>query len=576
MIYGMQFVQQFTNTTLLTRSPMTRYIQFLIVMALTIRFSYGQEINPANTFTEDSLKVVEKVYLHLDRDSYYPGDDIWFKAYLIDGSGRLLSSNSKNLHVELISPSTEIIGSRVIRVEEGLGHGDFHLSDSLKSGRYRLRAYTNYMRNFGTELFFSRNIIIINTRDTDKSLIEGEGEVIDKPELYFFPEGGSLVDNVVSNVAFKAIDPQGKGYDVSGGVYSSANEKITDLKSTHAGMGIFSLEPKAGLRYYATIKNRSGETFRYEIPTGFSTGIVLSVVKNQDGELLLVFRTNPGTLKSVMNHDFSLTASDHSAGLKTYTFRMKSLNSFLNLPTDDLPDGIIKLTLSGADGIPLCERLVFLQEAEDTKLTLETNKTLFNKRDSVSVKINLSDSSGLSPEAFLSLSATDSIFADNSSRFPTTISSWFLLESDIRGKIEDPSYYFDPANPNRLKDLDVLLLTQGWRDFEWKYKTMKYPPEYGFTISGKARKKFSDSPLKNTTITLALFGKEKPLITMTSADSTGKFHIDEIDFSGEAKLIASITDDKDNLKGLLILDSIRYKPPVPAEGVALKLSLIHI
>jgi hypothetical protein len=286
---------------------MIRYIQFLMVMALTIPLSYGQETNIADILAEDSAKVVEKVYLHIDRDSYYPGDDIWFKAYLIDGAERLLSSHSKNLHVELISLSNEIIRSCVLKLKEGLANGDFHLSDSLKSGRYRLRAYTNYMRNFGNELFFTKNINIINSRDADRSFTDVEAEINDRPEISFFPEGGSLVDNVVSKIAFKATDQQGNGYDVSGEIYSSANEKITDLKSTHKGMGIFSLEPSASKRYYAIVKSRSGVPFRYDIPTGFSTGVVLSVVKNQDGELLLLFKTNPGTLSGVMNHDLSLT-----------------------------------------------------------------------------------------------------------------------------------------------------------------------------------------------------------------------------------------------------------------------------
>lgn len=566
----MYFVLESPNNILLTKSNMKRLLQFSVLVILYFPLSYSQDIKYSDFYIEDTLKVVEKVFLHIDRDSYYPGDDIWFKAYLIDGSGRLLSSYSKNLHVELISPSMEVIYSRIIKLDGGLGNGDFHLNDSLKSGRYRLRAYTNYMRNFGNDLFFYKNINIINSRDADKFFSESPGDIIDRPDISFYPEGGSLADNVVSNIAFKALDAQGAGYDVSGEIYSSANEKITDLESTHKGMGIFSLAPAAGLRYYAIIKNHSGDRFRYELPESFSTGVVLTVSLNRSDRLSLIFRTNPLTLPLLSNHDLSLSVSEHNRWLKTYTFRMNSLNSVLNLPTEDIPSGIIKFTLSGVDGIPLCERLVFRPEKNNPEITLGTSKILFNKRDSVSVRISLADSAGKTPEAFLSLSATDNIFTDNSSVFPSTISSWFLLESEVRGVIEDPSYYFDPSNPDRLKDLDVLLLTQGWRDFEWKYKTMKYPPEYGFTISGRARKKFSDSPLKNPSVTLGLFSKEKPLISTVPVDSSGKFQIDIIGFSGEAKCIASVTDDKDNLNGWLILDSTRYNPPVVDDDIALK------
>ena len=123
----------------------------------------GTELN-----SNDSLTFVEKVYLHTDRTYYFPGDDIWFKAYLIDAADRLFCGNSKNLHVELISPSSKIIDSRIIRLDGGLGNGDFKLADDLKSGRYRLRAYTNYMRNFSDQLFFSKEIFIVNSADKKK------------------------------------------------------------------------------------------------------------------------------------------------------------------------------------------------------------------------------------------------------------------------------------------------------------------------------------------------------------------------------------------------------------------------
>jgi hypothetical protein len=80
-------------------------------------------------------------------------------------------------------------------------------------------------------------------------------------------------------------------------------------------------------------------------------------------------------------------------------------------------------------------------------------------------------------EAFLSLSAVENKFTRDASQFPSAISSWFLLESDVHGPVEEPSYYFDLSNPNRLENLDRLLCTQGWRDFKWEYDNINYPTE---------------------------------------------------------------------------------------------------
>src|SRR5664280_78959 len=424
----------------------------LILTTLCSPLANCTEINPVCPSSNDSLNIVEKVYLHIDRDSYYPGDDIWFKAYLIDASERLLSSNSINLHVELISPDSKIIDNRVIKLENGLGNGDFKLAEKLQSGRYRLRAYTNYMRNFGDQLFFNKEITVINSSDAVKVFSDSSTRISNKPEIRFFPEGGSLVENVTSVIAFKAEGSQGNSFDVSGVIYSSSGEKVTEFKSTHNGMGTFLLKPGAGLRYYALNRNQSGDSDRYEIPESMTKGVVLNVSKNDSDEILLTFKTNSETLPLVLNGDLSLAVSEHNEVLKTFSFRMKSLNSFLNIPVNDLPDGIVQLTLTGPGSMPLCERLVYIQNREDIKIDLGTDKSIYNQRDSVSVKVSLKVNSPMSENAFLSFSATKDISGDSSPEFPSTISSWFLLESDIRGPVEDPSCYFDSSNPDRLKD----------------------------------------------------------------------------------------------------------------------------
>ena len=347
---------------------------------------------------------------------------------------------------------------------------------------------------------------------------------------------------------------------------------IGEFKSSHKGMGSFSLTPVPGLKYFALIQARNGDSLKYELPKSFPSGVVLTILKNRKNELAISFRTNSQTLPSILDHDLSLAVSARNTPLKTYTFRMKSVNSYFNLPTDDVPDGIVMLTLSGPDNIPLCERLVYIQNNEEVKLRVEAEKSEYKKRDSVSLKISLMDNSTIPQDAFLSLSATDSIFTDNSSRFPTNISSWFLLESDIRGPVEEPSYYFDPSNQERLRDLDLLLLTQGWRDFEWKYKTNLYPPENGFTISGRVRKKLTNASLKNSKVNIAIFKTGKPWIVVVPVDSSGRFSLKGLDLIDSAKIIASVTGEKNDLKGWLLMDSIKYFPPTVKTGISLRIS----
>ena len=234
-------------------------------------------VNPGAAPSIDAQQMIEKVYIHTDRNCYYPGNDIWFKAYLISGSDRSLSSHSNNLHVELISPNSKIIISRVICIEKGLGNGDMELPGNLKPGRYRLRAYTNYMRNFGDQLFFNKEIIVINSALAKDEIAVENKALKNKINLSFFPEGGSLVDNVTSIVAFKAVNAFGTGFDVSGKIYASTGELVTTFKSVHLGMGSFNFKPIPGLSYYSIMKDTTGTEIRSELPKSLPGGVALSV-----------------------------------------------------------------------------------------------------------------------------------------------------------------------------------------------------------------------------------------------------------------------------------------------------------
>lgn len=116
----------------------------------------GQLENYANAYPQ------EKVYLHLDKPYYAAGDDIWFKAYVTIGQFNLLSGLSKILYVDLINRHEQVAQSLRLPLIGGVTVGDFKLADSLSEGNYRIRAYTNWMRNFEEELFYDRTLPVGN------------------------------------------------------------------------------------------------------------------------------------------------------------------------------------------------------------------------------------------------------------------------------------------------------------------------------------------------------------------------------------------------------------------------------
>ena len=548
---------------------------FVAMLSLLItQLTLGRSVHYQYPSVYDSLTVIEKVYLHVDRDSYYAGDDIWFKAYLIDAFDRLLTDHSNNLHVDLISPYSKIISGRIIRLDSGLGNGDFKLPNDIKSGRYILRAYTNYMRNFSDQLFFSKEIVVINSTDSTE-ISDRVKYVGNKFQVSFFPEGGSLVDNVSSIVAFKATNYLGKGCDVSGKIYSSGGELITTFKSTHLGMGTFFLRPLPDLSYYSIVRGADSIDIRTELPVSFPKGVTISASLNQNNELLVTTKTNAETLALVSGHDLLLSISIRKEVFKTIHYKIKSPIISFVIPTDDLPDGILMLTLSSLEDLPLSERLIYIEREAPIKIQIETDKRIYGKREPVTLKVYLSEDSIIEREANVSLTVVDENLTDNSSQFPRTISSWFLLESDIRGIVEDPSYYFDPSNSDRFKDMDLLLRTQGWRDFAWKYDTTYFPPENGFTVSGRLRKGNKNKPIEDSRVSIGLFGSKSTLLKTVPVDSTGRFNLSGIDLTGVATLIVSGIGKKDRLQGLLILDSVIYIPAKISDSLPQVLTLVE-
>ena len=113
-----------------------------------------------NAYAE--LNPQEKVHLHLDKPYYAIGDRIWFKAYVSTDLEDRSTQLSQLLYVELINPGDSVSKQLILPLTSGITWGSVQLADTLQEGNYRIRAYTNHMRNAGEEFFYDRTIKIGN------------------------------------------------------------------------------------------------------------------------------------------------------------------------------------------------------------------------------------------------------------------------------------------------------------------------------------------------------------------------------------------------------------------------------
>ncbi|WP_299514669.1 hypothetical protein [Mucilaginibacter sp.] len=132
-----------------------------------IGFGQSDKLNyPENKVADlnakHKLPQKEKLYLHLDRAWYKPGDTIWYKAYLLN-ENLSASIQSGLLYIEMRNDSNRVVKRQTIKAHNGLAIGDIVLKETLSPGNYILHAYTNWMRNFGPEHFFSCQVTIAPT-----------------------------------------------------------------------------------------------------------------------------------------------------------------------------------------------------------------------------------------------------------------------------------------------------------------------------------------------------------------------------------------------------------------------------
>jgi len=104
----------------------------------------------------------EDVYIHTDRTDYIAGEELWFNTYVVDRQQQLLSDRSKIAYIEVLNPVNMPVAQKRISIQNGTGQGHISLPDSLSTGKYTIRAYTNWMKNFLPGNCYMSDIFIYN------------------------------------------------------------------------------------------------------------------------------------------------------------------------------------------------------------------------------------------------------------------------------------------------------------------------------------------------------------------------------------------------------------------------------
>ena len=498
----------------------------------------------------------EKAYLHLDKPYYTLGDTLWFKSYLVDGALHQSDSASQVLYVDLIEQRTgKNVALRRVRLDGGVGYGDISLAAPLPYGAYTIRAYTNWMRNFSEDYFFEKDIYIFDNEVHPEPVSK---EVLD---VQFFPEGGQLISGISGRLAFKAVNGNGLGANVSGFIFDQNKDTIASFKSEHLGLGRIQFTPEKGQKYTAYVRKEGGQLQQFELPRVSDNGYALLVDNSSSPSAMriLVYNNAPD------GKERNVHVVGHSRGIVAFVAKGKvsSKSLRLNLNKKDLPEGITHLTLFDDQNRPVCERLVFIDHGNRLQVKVNLDKNAYKPREKTEMEIMVTDTSGNPVEANLSVAVTDAGQIAHQP-FESNLVSYLLLTSDIKGFVEQPSYYFDPGKSERKLHLDYLMMAQGWTRFSWQdvmQDSLPAPKRYveqGITLSGQVKRN-NRTISEKVTLSIYLYSDSVSTMLAQETNETGFFEIHNMVFSDSlsARLQGMNKKGNQNLSFLINL----FEPP---------------
>ncbi|MCO5950642.1 TonB-dependent receptor [Mucilaginibacter flavidus] len=546
--------------------------QKLIIACLMLCFCrvHGQNagtfgnpvISKLKTFLATHL--TEKVYLQFDKPYYATGDTVYFKAYVTFGERHQLSTLSGVLHVDLINTNNKIDQSIKLQLVNGLAWGDFLLPDSLPKGNYRIRAYTQWMRNEADASFFEQ---VVSVGSTEKEKIAEStpagAKINSKPDVQFFPESGNLGNGLKSKIAFKAVGANGKGIDVAGVVLDNNNTEICRFASTHLGMGYFYLQPQEGKSYAARITYADGMQSVAKLPDAGTSGLVLTV--NNDSLPKASVRIEANKVCFAQNRDKDYTLLIYSGGVATSVIcKLDSSVILLDIAKRHLHTGVATVTLFSPAGEPLCERLFFVQNYDQLKLDIKSDKTVYAAREKVNISLLAKNRADSASMGHFSVSVVDEGKVSVNESDESSILANILLTSDMKGDVEQPNYYFANINDDARSNLDLVMLTHGYRRFEWKpllnnaYPPLAYQPEKSLEIAGTAKMLGGRALNKGAVSLIAPFSGRGILSAVT--DDKGNFRFTDLVYMDSAKFILQAVNAKGSNNTVLTYNADK---PVP-------------
>lgn len=420
----------------------------------------------------------EKAYLHFDNTGYFKGETMRFKAYVVRADRNLPTDISRVLYVELLNASGDVIDTRKLRLEHGMAEGDFQTDSIFGTGFYEVRAFTRYMMNWGGVGAFSRVFPIFYAPDKEgdysqprmeeltynRRLPERQGAdhaatdaghtVADgSRSVTFYPEGGDMVVGLPCRVAFRAVK-DGRRTPVKALLLDAADNILEMVETDADGVGAFDVTPD-GKALRLVVTDEQQKRSEYTLPTARAEGCVLRV--STDDDIVARLYASPSMQGRLLGYTLM-----HNGNVMTADTLVAQPAVEFEFERSKMLPGVNQLTVFDSDGRIQAERLFFICPPTDAADSIRVSEPAYGMKPCGRIRMDIAAPAG----SDLSFSAMDAATLTNGK--VGNLRTWMLLSSEVRGYIENPDYYFEADDAVHRRAADLLMLTQGWRRYDWR------------------------------------------------------------------------------------------------------------
>ncbi len=452
---------------------------------------------------------MEEIYLQTDRDIYIAGEEVFFRTVQ---SGRLThdpGTISKVVYVDLLDSYRTPVKQVRTGTDGVNGAGVFRIPDTLRTGNYFIRSFTNLMKNYPQALFAYKRISVLNPfENLNRMKIPPSDHQPDS--IVFFPETGHLVSGLETRTGVKCFNGEGDPVVTSGLVLSNGGDTLARFRTDRYGTALFTITPPDSGSLFLTTSDGKGAGRRFAMPPVSSSGVTFRILpEDRSGSLTISLEASHDFRAGAVKISYSPVAS---ASIEKST-TVNGQNS-VTFARGTLPAGLARITVSDMTGTELGSRWYYHETKPDIRLDVSVSSGRVAPREKEELTIRAVDGNGSPVKAGISVSV---------------VKPALMMENhyaDLARKIQLPSmqaFRTETVLPD-INDYLIFCDENGSLQNSDGNKTeLRYLPEpEGHLVSGVVRDKNTGEPIAGEDLSLSIVGRTARC-SFAKTGSTGEF-----------------------------------------------------